>query len=121
MTAVVKKSLGGRIEYTNPDGTLAGNLKVNSVLSKKAMELHLSDGTEWIVRKSTGLQQIYSVTENDATIAKMDVKALALKPRYSVDIAENVALPLAAGVVWAINFAHLRRVAAAGAGAAAAG
>jgi hypothetical protein len=84
------------------------------------MELVLAGDVEWIVAKSGGLKQFYSVLENDVPVAKMDLKDLPLKKRYPIDIAESVDLPLAVGLLWAINFSHLRRVAAAGAGAAAA-
>ena len=47
----------------------------------------------------------------------MDLTTLALKRNYPVDIAESVDLPLALGLVWAINFAHLQRVGAMGAAA----
>ncbi|MBK9179894.1 MAG: hypothetical protein IPM45_10075 [Acidimicrobiales bacterium] len=119
MTAVVKKAFSAKVEYTNADGALAGNLKTNSVFSKKRMELTLASGAEWTVVKAGGLKQSYSVFEGDVPIAKMDLKTLALKHEYPVDIAESVDLPLALGLVWAINFAHLQRVAGAGAGAAA--
>jgi hypothetical protein len=41
-----------------------------------------------------------------------------LKRHYAVDIADGVGLPLMLGVVWSINFAHLRKGGAAGAVAA---
>ncbi len=74
-------------------------------------------GAEWTVVKSGRLKQFYSVLENDVPIAKMDLQTLALKRTYPLDIAESVDLPLAMGLVWAINFAHLRRVSGAGAAA----
>jgi hypothetical protein len=84
------------------------------------MELALASGAEWVVIKSGGLKQVYTVLKDDEPIARMDLRELPLKRHYLVDIAEGVDLPLAMGLVWAINFSHLRRVAAAGAGAAAA-
>jgi len=39
---------------------------------------------------------------------------LALKKQYPVDIAASVDLPLALGLVWAINFNYLQTFAAAG-------
>jgi hypothetical protein len=120
MTAVGTKAFLAKVEYTNADGTVAGHLKANSVFNKKkAMELTRAGGPDWTVVKTGGLTQFYSVLENDVPIATMDLKTLPLKRTYPVDIAESVDLPLAIGLVWAINFAHLRRVA--GAGAAAAG
>ena len=113
MTAVAK-GLAAKIEYTNPDGSLAGNLKTNSILSKKRLEFTLAGGTEWTVVQSGALKQIYSVLENGVPIAKLDLTDLALKKKYPVDIAESVDLPLALGLVWAINFAYLQRAGAAG-------
>jgi len=117
MTVVVTKGFLSKVEYTNADGTSAGHLTTNSVFSKKAMELTRGGGAEWTVVKSGRLKQFYSVLENDVPIAKMDLQTLALKRTYPLDIAESVDLPLAMGLVWAINFAHLRRVSGAGAAA----
>ena len=114
MTAVVKKAIPAKIEYTNPDGSLAGNLKTNSILSKKRLEFTLPGGTEWTVVQSGALKQIYSVLDDDAPIAKLDLTDLALKKKYPVDIAESADLPLVLGLVWAINFAYLQRAGAAG-------
>ena len=44
MTAVVKKAIPAKIEYTNAAGTVAGNLKTNSILSKKRLEFTLAVG-----------------------------------------------------------------------------
>ena len=113
MTAVVK-GIPAKIEYTNSDGTLAGKLKTNSIFSKKRLEFTLADGTEWAVVQSGSLKQFYSVLDNDVPIAKLDLSTLALKKQYPVDIAESVDLPLALGLVWAINFNYLQTVAAGG-------
>ena len=98
MTAVVKKAIPAKIAYTNPDGSLAGNLKTNSIFSKKRMEFTLADGTEWAVVQSGAMKQIYSVVEADVPIAKLDLTDLALEKKYPVDVAESVDLPLA----WAL-------------------
>ena len=121
MTAVVTKGFLTKVEYTRADGAVAADLKTNSVWSKKHMELTLASRAEWVVVKSGALKQVYTVLADDVPIARMDLKTLPLKRHYPVDIAEVVDLPLAMGLVWAVNFSHLRRVAAAGAGAAAAG
>ena len=113
MTAVAKGILA-KIEYMRSDGTLAGKLTTNSIFSKKRLEFTLADGTEWAVIQSGALKKIYSVLENDVPIAKLDLTDLALKKQYPVDIAQSVDLPLALGLVWAINFTYLQTVAAGG-------
>ncbi len=117
MTAVVTKGFLTKVEYASADGAKAADLKTNSVLSKKHMELTLASGAEWVVVKSGALKQIYTVLDDGEPIARMDLKDLPLKRRYPVDIAEGVDLPLAMGLLWAVNFSHLRRVAGAGAAA----
>ena len=114
MTAVVKKALGPTIEYTNADGAVAGSLKTHSRFSKKPLQFTLAGGTQWTVVQSGALKQIYSVLENDVPVVKLDLTDLALKKKYPIDIAEGVDLPLALGLTWAINFAYLQRVSAAG-------
>ena len=64
ITAAVKKAIPAKIEYTNAAGTVAGNLKTNSIFSKKRLEFTLADGTEWTVIQGGALKQIYSVLEN---------------------------------------------------------
>jgi hypothetical protein len=117
MTAVAK-GIPAKIEYTRSDGTLAGKLKTNSIFSKKRLEFTLADGTEWAVVQSGALKKINSVLEGDVPIAKLDLTDLALKKKYPVDIAQSVDLPLALGLVWAINFTYLQTIAAGGAVAA---
>jgi hypothetical protein len=89
MTATVKKAMLGKVEFTNADGTVAATMKKNSILNKKDMEVTLADGAEWTVVKAGGLQQLYSVLENDVPIVRADLKTLPLKRRYPVDIAEG--------------------------------
>ncbi len=117
MTAVVTKALLARVEYLDSNGAVVARLERNSVFNKKHMELTLAGAVEWIVVKSGRLKQFYSVFQNETPLAKMDLKTLPLKHHYPIEIAEGVDLPLAVGLVWAINFSHLRRVAGAGAGA----
>ena len=118
MTACMKGVTLSKFEYTNADGTLAGKLKVNSVLSKTYMELALAGGGAWTVVRDAGLKHTYEVLEDDVAVVKLDLTTLALQRNYAVDIAESVDLPLALGLVWAINFAHLQRIGAMGAAAA---
>jgi hypothetical protein len=54
------------------------------------------------------------VLDGDVAVITMDLRTLALKRTYPVDFAESVDLPLAVGLVWAINFANLRRIGAMG-------
>ena len=102
-------------EYTDPDGASVGTLKINSVLSKTYMELTRASGGGWTVVKDAGAKQSYAVLEDGVPIVELDLTTLVLKRNYPVDIAERVDLPLALGLVWAINFAHLRKMGAAGA------
>lgn len=115
MKALRKGVTATKIEYTNADGALAGNLKINSVLSKKYMELALASGGAWTVVRDAGVKQAYAVLDDGVVVVKMDLTTLPLKRNYPVDIAESADLPLALGLVWAINFAHLQRVGAIGA------
>jgi hypothetical protein len=113
------KGLGSsKVEFTAPDGSAAGQLKVNSVLSKTYTEVALADGGQWTVNREGHAKQHYVVQQDEAAVARMDLTALVLKRHYTVDIADSVDLPLILGVVWAINFAHLRKGGAAGAVAA---
>lgn len=118
MRAVVTKGFLTKVEYTRGDGAVAAHLKSNSVLSRKSMELTLAGGAEWVVVKSGALKQVYTVLADEVPIARMDLKTLPLQYRYPVDVVDGVDLPLAMGLVWAINFSYLRRVAAGGAGGA---
>jgi hypothetical protein len=117
MRAQMKGVTLSKIEYTNADDSRAGNLKINSVLSTTYMELALASGGAWTVVRDAGVKQSYVVLDGDVAVITMDLTNLALKRTYPVDIAETVDLPLAVGLVWAINFAHLQRIGAMGAAA----
>ena len=119
LTAVVEKAFLAKVEFTNAEGTVVARLNANSVFKKQYMEITLASGVEWIVARSGGLKQFYTVLENDVPVAKLDLKTLPLKYQYPIDIAEGVDPSLAVGLAWVINFSHLRRVAG-GAGAVAA-
>jgi hypothetical protein len=118
MKAHMKGVTLSHFEYTDADDALAGTLKIHSALSKKYMEFTLTDGRVWTVVKDTGVKQSYAVLDDDVPIVKVNLTTLALKRNYPVDIADGVDLPLALGLVWAINFAVLRKMGAAGAVAA---
>jgi hypothetical protein len=74
----------------------------------------VAERTEWSLVQSGSLGRDYSVLETDVPIVRLDLSKLAPKRRYPVDVAESVDLPLAVGLVWAINFANLATVAAVG-------
>jgi hypothetical protein len=118
MTAVVKKVMLRMVEYANADGTAVAAMKKNSIFGKTRMDVTLAKGSEWTVVKSGGLQKVWSVLDDGVPIVRADLKTLALKRCYPVDIADSVDLPLAVGLVWAINFTHLQLVAGGGAAAA---
>lgn len=118
MRAARKGLTANKIEYTHADGTPAANLKINSVLSAKYMEVALAGGGAWTVVKDAHVKHAYAVLDGDVAVVTMDLTSLVVKRDYPVDIAEGVDLPLALGVVWALNFAHLQKSGAMGAAAA---
>jgi hypothetical protein len=93
LKALMKGVTASKIEYTNADGTLAGNLKINSVLSKKYMELALAGGGAWTVVRDAGVKQSFAVLEDDVAVVKMDLTTLALKRNYPVVISEGRTSP----------------------------
>jgi hypothetical protein len=108
LKALMRGVTASNIEYTNVDGSLAGNLKINSAVSKRYMELSLANGGALTVVRHGGSKQSYAVLEDDVAVLKMDLMTLTPQRSYPVDISGSVDLPLAVGLVWAINFAHLR-------------
>lgn len=101
-----------------PDGAAVASMKKNSIINKKHMEVTLADGTEWTVVRIGRLKQLCTVLDDDVPVVRADLTTLALQHRYPIEIADGVDVPLAVGLVWAINFAHLQRVSGAGAAAA---
>jgi hypothetical protein len=118
MTAVGKKAMLRAVDYANADGTAVASMKKNSIFGKTRMGVTLANGPEWTVVKSAGLEKVWSVLDDGAPVVRADLKTLLKQRCYPVDIADSVDLPLAVGLVWAINFTQLQLVAGAGATAA---
>jgi hypothetical protein len=114
MKIEMKKIVPAKFEYATADDAAVGTLKTNSILSKKYMEVALAAGGEWTIVRDAHVKQLFSVREGSAAVVKLDITSLPLSRKYPVDIADSANLPLALGVVWAINFAQLQRVGAIG-------
>lgn len=91
-----------KMEFTKPDGTVAANLQAQFSPIKSKLTMTLADGTVWklegnIVGKS------YKVSDGSKIIINIEQKWISIRDKYFVDIDSSVDIPLALGLVWAVD------------------
>lgn len=117
MTAVVTKALLARVEYLDSNGAVGREAGEELRLQQEA---HGADacGCRRVDRRQVRSAEavLLGVPERD-TSREDGSEDASIEASLSDRDRQGVDLPLAVGLVWAINFSHLRRVAGAGAGA----
>ncbi|EFK95659.1 conserved hypothetical protein [sediment metagenome] len=91
-----------RMEFFSPDGSVAAKLTAKFSPIKSRLTMVLSDGAVWelagnIVGKS------YTVKSGDTTIVDINQKWMTIRDKYFVEIADDVDVVLALGLVWAVD------------------
>ncbi len=91
-----------RMEFFSPDGSVVAKLTAKFSPIKSRLTMVLSDGAVWelagnIVGKS------YTVKSGDTTIVDINQKWMTIRDKYFVEIADNVDVVLALGLVWAVD------------------
>lgn len=91
-----------KMEFITPDGNVVAKLQAQFSPIKSKLTMELASGTVWklegnIVGKS------YKVSDGKKIIINIDQKWLTIRDKYFVDIDESVDIPLALGLVWAVD------------------
>lgn len=91
-----------KMEFFTPDGSTAAKVTAQFSPIKQRLTMELADGTVWelagnIVGKS------YTVTSGENTVLEINQKWVTIRDKYFVEIADNVDVALALGLVWAVD------------------
>jgi uncharacterized protein YxjI len=90
------------MDYLNPKGEIVAKATAHFSPIKSHITMELANGKKW---ELTGnfIEKNYQVKEGDKVIIEMNQKWMTLRDKYFVEIAENVDLPLALGLIWAVD------------------
>lgn len=91
-----------KMEYFAPDGTVVAKVVAHFSPIKSRLTMELVDGKKWEL-SGNFFGKNYTVKEGDKTIIDINQKWLTIRDRYFADIAEDVDVPLALGLIWAVD------------------
>lgn len=91
-----------RMEYFAPDGAVAAKVVAHFSPIKQRLTMELANGKKWEL-SGNFIGKNYTVVEGDKTVIEINQKWLTIRDRYFVEIAEDVDVPLALGLIWAVD------------------
>lgn len=91
-----------RMEFFAPDGTVVAKVKAEFSPIKQRLTMELANGKKWELAGNF-IGKNYTVVEGDKKIIDINQKWLTIRDRYFADIAEDVDVPLALGLIWAVD------------------
>ena len=90
------------MEYIRPDGRVAAKVKAEFSPIKQRLTMKLDDGHTWELAGNF-VGKNYIVVSGDKKIIEINQKWLTVRDKYFVEIAEDVDVALALGLVWAVD------------------
>lgn len=91
-----------KMEFTTTDATIVAKLQAQFSPIKSKLTMELASGAVWKL-EGNFVGKNYKVSEGTKIIINIDQKWLTIRDKYFVDIDESVDLPLALGLVWAVD------------------
>ncbi len=91
-----------RMEYYNTEGVRIGKATAHFSPIKSHITMEIADGKIWEL-KGNFIEKNYIVKEGNKTIIEMNQKWLTVRDKYFVEISEDIDIPLALGLVWAVD------------------
>lgn len=91
-----------RMEFLAPDGRNAGKVVAHFSPIKSRLTMTLANGKTWELAGNL-IEKNYQVKEGDKTIIDMNQKWLAVRDKYFVEIAQDVDIALALGLIWTVD------------------
>lgn len=91
-----------RMEFTAPDGTVAAKVVAQFSPIKQRLTMELANGKKWEL-SGNFVGKNYTVVEGDRKIIEINQKWLTLRDKYFVEIATDVDVALALGLIWAVD------------------
>lgn len=91
-----------RIEFFGPDGKAIARVVARFSPIKQRLTMELADGNKWELAGNL-IGKNYTVVEGSKKIIDINQKWLTVRDKYFAEIAEDVDVPLALGLIWAVD------------------
>lgn len=91
-----------RMQYFKPDGSSVAMLTAHFSPIKSRLTMELADGTKWELEGNL-IEKSYQVKNGAKLIIDINQKWLTVRDKYFVEIADDVDIPLALGLIWAVD------------------
>jgi uncharacterized protein YxjI len=90
------------MDYSSPDGVHVAKAIAHFSPIKSHITMEFADGKKWELNGNF-IEKNYLVKEGDKVIIEMNQKWLAIRDKYFVEIATDVDVPIALGLIWAVD------------------
>lgn len=91
-----------KLDFITPDGTVVANVVARFSPIQQRLTMTLANGEVWELSGNI-IGKNYTVVQGDKTIIDINQKWLTLRDKYFVEIADDVDVALAIGLIWAID------------------
>lgn len=91
-----------KMEFFTPDGKVAAKVSAQFSPIKQRLTMELSNGSVWELAGNF-VGKNYTVLESDKKIIDINQKWLTIRDKYFVEIADDVDVALALGLIWAVD------------------
>jgi uncharacterized protein YxjI len=91
-----------RMEYLDTNGKNVATATAHFSPIKSHITMEFTGGRKWEL-KGNFIEKNYQVKEGDKTIIEMNQKWMTVRDKYFVEIASDVDIPLALGLIWAVD------------------
>jgi uncharacterized protein YxjI len=91
-----------QMDYFDTDGGHVAKARAHISPIRSRITIELTNGHKW---ELTGnfIEKNYQVRDGDSVIIEVDQKWLTVRDKYMVEIANDVDVPLALGIIWAVD------------------
>jgi uncharacterized protein YxjI len=91
-----------KMEYLTPDGIFVARALAHFSPLKSRLTMELANGDKWELEGNI-IEKNYQVKQGGKIIIEMNQKWLTVRDKYFIEIADDVDLPLALGLIWAVD------------------
>lgn len=91
-----------KMDFLTPSGEKAAQIVAHFSPIKSRLTMTLADGRKWEL-SGNFIGKNYTVVEGNKTIIAIDQQWLTVRDKYFVDIAEDVDIALALGLIWTVD------------------
>jgi uncharacterized protein YxjI len=91
-----------KMDFFTPDGKSAAQVVAKFSPIKSRLTMTLANGEVWELAGNF-VGKSYKVMNGDKLVLEIDQKWITIRDKYFVNISEDVDIPLALGLVWAVD------------------